>query len=1030
MLERFLKNHVLANLLFVLVLVIGFLNYNLLPREQDPEINFNWIVITVIYPGASAIDVEKRVVNPIEDAIRGIGDIDFVSSNCRESVASMLIRFDAIDSATFDKRVNDLRGEIRNIESELPDAASSPNILEVTSSNAFPSATVVVTSLANDEVLRSQARNIKKDIERIKNVDRVDARALHDPELQVRFDATKLEAFNVSPIDISQTVSSFFQDAAAGRVDVDSENWLIRLIGTNNSPDALAKLPILGKNNEVLLGDVARIVKTRERAQELVSYDSQPAVLLAVMKKGHSNTLDLVEDIKTYIAQRNKLTSSTGVNLILIDDQSVITGEAINVMQTNALIGLCFVLFVTWIFLGSKIAFLTTIGIPFILAGTFWALNAFNQTLNVSVLLAVVISLGMLVDDAVVVVEAIYYRLQRGQHSYSAVTAALHEVFAPVTTAVLTTMAAFLPLMLLPGILGDFMKVIPMVVTIALAISLIEAYWMLPAHIMGMKINFKKISNTQKLRVRYTHLLQIKYTQLLIKVLRYPVRALTVVILLFVFAITTVSLGFIKMDFFASDPLRLFYVNIEMTPATPLEKTMQKANAIEQVVRKHVHEGEARGITSYAGIQFTETAPKIGDNYAQILIGLNPKKDGLRDVETMIESMRNAIEHYPGTVNVSFLKLAGGPPTAKPISVKVRGDDYEELKSAATTIQEILKQHKSIMDISDDANRGRQELILKPDHDAIIRNGLDPAVIARNLRLFADGEIVASMQDQGEKLEVRVLAEKTSYQDINEVLDLTLPVNDSLTTTQRPIRLDELLVSSTETGLGNIRHYNFRRTITVEAGLDKTQLNELQANQYIREEWKKHADKYPNISLDFSGILDDIQESLASIQVLFLFGLGLMYLILGTQFRSYFQPLIIILASIPMAFTGVTIGLLITQNPLSLFTVYGVVALAGIAVNAAIVLISAANSRLKKGMSLHHAIIYAARRRVIPILITTLTTIAGLFSLAAGLGGSSLIWGPVATAIVWGLSFSSVLTLLVTPLIYLITMRYSHLVKT
>ena len=178
-----------------------------------------------------------------------------------------------------------------------------------------------MTSLADDETLRMQSRNIRKDIERIKDVDRVDARALRDPELQVRFDPKKLELFGISPIDISQTVSSFFQDAAAGRVKIENKNWLIRLIGTSNSPDVLAKLPILGKNNEVLLGDVARIVKTRERAQELVSYNSQPAVLLAIMKKGRANTLDLVERIKIYIEQRNKLAESTGVKLILIDDQ-------------------------------------------------------------------------------------------------------------------------------------------------------------------------------------------------------------------------------------------------------------------------------------------------------------------------------------------------------------------------------------------------------------------------------------------------------------------------------------------------------------------------------------------------------------------------------------------------------------------------------------------------------------------------------------------------------------------------------------
>ena len=242
----------------------------------------------------------------------------------------------------------------------------------------------------------------------------------------------------------------------------------------------------------------------------------------------------------------------------------------------------------------------------------------------------------------------------------------------------------------------------------------------------------------------------------------------------------------------------------------------------------------------------------------------------------------------------------------------------------------------------------------------------------------------------------------------------------------RSVALGELVTSAPGRGQQNIRHYNFRRAVTIESDIDKNITDTLQANNLIREKWREMQPDYPNLSLDLTGELDDIQESLDAIWLLLLFGVGLIYIILGTQFRSYFQPFMII-ATVPLAFTGVTLGLLVTQNPLSLYTIYGVVALAGISVNAAIVLISAANARLEAGMSLLHATVYAARRRVIPILITSLTTIAGVFSLAAGLAGKSLIWGPVATAIVWGLAFSTLLTLFVVPLLYRAFMVRSHL---
>ena len=284
------------------------------------------------------------------------------------------------------------------------------------------------------------------------------------------------------------------------------------------------------------------------------------------------------------------------------------------------------------------------------------------------------------------------------------------------------------------------------------------------------------------------------------------------------------------------------------------------------------------------------------------------------------------------------------------------------------------------------------------------------------LRNLAISEAAAEMRDSGEKLEVRVRAARKPMTDVAQLLDdpIALPRGGSTT-------LGALVHTETQSGLGIIKHHNLRRAITVEADLDKEVIDTLAANQQVQAEWAKVRHNYPNSDLDFSGELDDIEESLDAMKGLFLFGLGLIYLILAAQFRSYWQPLMI-LVTVPMAFTGVVAGLLLTQNPLSLYTLYGVIALTGIAVNSAIVLIDAANTRLKSGMSVLHASIYAARRRLIPILITSTTTIAGLFSLALGLGGKSLIWGPVASSIVWGLGIATVLTLFVMPLIYRLAM--------
>ena len=1042
MFKQLLQNHVLSSLSFILVITLGWLSYQNLPRQQDPSINFNWIAVFTNLPGASAEDIEKQVTEPLENAIRSIPDLRFVSSNSRENVSSLLVRFNDIDPLEFDKRIADLRRKIEGVKDQLPPEVTDPSILELTSSTAFPAAMIAVIGVDDDENLRINAKNIRKDLEQIKGVHRVDAVALDDPEIQIQFSPERLEALHISPTVLSDSLKSWYQDIAAGTLDVQGQRWLVRLAGKTASADTLAQLPIQTMAAEVPLAQLASIQRVRSKPTQDVRIDGKAAVLLSILKQDNSNILQLVDRLQHYIDTKNTLQSVTAVTLSLIDDQTIPTREAISIMQSNALIGLFMVLFVAWIFLGTRIAFLTAIAIPFTLAGTFWILAMQGQSLNISVLLAVVIVLGMLVDDAVVIVEAIYYRLQRGMNSVDAAMSALKEVALPVTTAVLTTMAIFLPLMLLPGILGQFMRVIPIVVTIALAISLIEAFWMLPSHIHMMNINFKQPSRTQQLRTKMTRWIQRKYTYLLIKILRYPKSTLSSVFLSFLLAVGIMSAGLIKMDFFASDALRIFYISIEMPSNTPLSKSLQKSVQVETLIRRHLKPNDARAIAAYAGLMFTETEPLYGTHYAQIVVSLKPVSAGSRAVSEIVAEMRQDVMDVTGVESIFFVQLKGGPPAEQAINVKVRGDDYAEVLLASEKLRNILKNMGGFENINDDSSPARQEFSLTLNYDAIRRAGINANEITRILRLLVDGEIIADTYDKGEKVNIRVKADYADLKDINQILNLRIPIPQG-----EQIALSELLNVVEKESLGNIRHYNFRRTITLSADLKKhpetagfwkcsvapaiyatpidysqCDLDTVVANQRLLAAWDAVQADFPTIDLNFSGQLDDIEESLNQIGILFVMGVGLMYLIMGTQFKSFFQPLMI-LSTVPMAFTGVIFGLLLTQNPMSLYTLYGIVALAGIAVNAAIVLISAANDRRNAGMSISHATVYAARRRVIPILITSLTTIAGLFSLAVGMGGESLLWGPVATSIVWGVGFSTLLTLIVIPTLYRISMR-------
>jgi multidrug efflux pump subunit AcrB len=1017
MLERLYSNHPLANIFMAVVLVMGIAAFLLMPRERDPEVNFNWINMTTVLPGASAEDVERLVTDPLEEAIARLQDVRFVVSSSRENVSNILVRFEEISQREFERRVSDLRREVQAmVNEELPPEARDPNIFEVTTSSGFPTAIVLVTGQADDEGLRTLARRAKEDIERFSAVDQVFSQGLRDPELQVLFDPSALAARNLSALDLANAAAGWYQDVFAGRLRTETGQWLIRAEGRSIDPGSLAGMILQPPDADDLVrfDEVARLRIGSSIPEQLITHEGRPAVMLSVNKRPGSNTLELIADLNEYIERQNPVLEAQGMQLVLADDQTVATREAIDVMRNNAVVGLLLVLLVCWLFLATRIALLVATGLILCVSGTFALLATVGFTLNITVLLGVVIVLGMLVDVSVVMVEAIYYRLRRGQQAMEAALAALREVGIPLTASVLTTIAAFLPLMLLPGIVGAFMFVVPFVVTVGLLISLVQAFWILPTQVIHLRPRVETSNGGR--RVRLTRLVRSRYVRALSHVMRRPKRYLSVAGLAFALALAAALGGLVRLEFFAFDPIRLFYVQIVMPGDASLEETLDRVERVEQRVRQGLRDGEARSVTSLAGVQFTDVEPLFGDQYGQVMVALNPANGG-RDVQSIIDGMRDAVLATPIEADIAFLQLAGGPPTQQPINVKVRSDDFAELRRATDRLREEINRLPGTRDVSDDRVPGRSELVLSLDREALSQAGMTPAVVNRLLRLHVDGEIVAFTREAGDRYELRIRAERERPIDPAAVLDdpVVLPGG-------RTGYLGGLVTARTGEAPGVIRHYNLRRTITIEGDIDRQVTNTVEVNRRIREVWEEIRPEFPGADLDFTGELDDIQESLESMAVLFMLGIGLIYLILATQFKSYFQPLLILI-TVPMAFTGVIFGLLISNNPLSLYTMYGIIALAGIAVNAAIVLIDAANQRLAAGMRPLYATIYAARRRVIPILMTTATTIAGLLSLALGLGGRSLLWGPVAVTLVWGLTVSALLTLFVIPLLYRLFMR-------
>ena len=911
-----------------------------------------------------------------------------------------------------------MSGRLQNVYTDqLPDEALDPKIREITSSSGFPTASVVLTAQSPDEGFRRYAANLKLALERQPGIDEVLKMGSEDPELHIAFYPEKLQGLAINPNDLAETVRAYFSDVSIGDLNTPSGRWLVRLEGTSSSLDELEAFPVVTAQGVVPLGSLAEIYRTSAEPTILSHFQGQPSIMFNITKQQTANTLELLDNLNQFIAREQSVIKPLGYHMQLVDDQTISTRDAINTMQWNAAIGLTLVMVVVFVFLGGRIALLTGIGIPFTLAATFFILYSMDMSLNNTVLLGVVIALGMLVDDAVVVVETIYYRLNQGESAMDAAIESLQEVAAPVFTSVLTTIAAFLPLMLLEGIMGDFLRVIPLVVCIALAISLLEAFWMLPAHVSAIRVNFDKVSPLQRKRQQFSRNIRHSYSKLLIRVMRHPWKSLTGVVGAAILALTLLLSGVININFFAADPYRVLYINAESPVRYTIEESMEVATQLEQKALAVLEPGEVRASVSYSGLMFTQTEPYFGENYSQAFISLNPIRGEMRDTYSLIDAVEKAVGDRLGESKISVLILEDGPPVGQPVSVKVRGDQFEEIEAVVNKIIAHLRADPRFKNLNTDFKTGSPQLKLMLDGDAIQRAGIAPQVVTTALQSRVDGLLIGRYQSLGEEVDIRLLARTDSRDNLDSLLSTTLTTANGET-----VRLSTLVKAEYGSGYQNIRHYNFKRSVTINGDIDEEQLDVVAANDLIREYWDSIRTQHPGISLDFSGILDDINENMSGLLMFMLMGLGLIYLILGTQFKSYLQPLII-LVSVPLAFIGVVFGLAMTNNPLSFTSMYGLVVLTGISVNSAIVLISAANSRLRLGMGPLHATIYAGRRRVVPILITSTTTIAGLFSLAIGFGGKSLLWGPIAATIVSGLLFSTVLVLVVIPLIYYASVR-------
>lgn len=978
-----------------------------IPREMMPDVSFPWVFVLTTAPGYSPEEVEKLITNEIEKEVVDIDDINNITSFSRENASILWIKFETMSEDDFDKRLQDLRTEVARVT--LPEGAEAPRISRFSVQDHIPMLSVVLSGDLPELEMKRLAEDLRDDILEVKNVSKCLLAGVREREIWVEVDPARLESYELGLSHVMQAIRMKNLDLTAGNVKMGRWEVLVRTLGELEAIETVQRV-ILKANpmgHHVRVEDVAVVRDTFAERQVISRFDGESATTFAISKKKDGNSLEIIAQIRELVETYRREKLAPGANLTIINDSSVQIREFLGILQNNAVLGLVLVVVCLYVFIGPRNAFFAALGIPMTFFLTFIFMHHTNISMSSNSLFGLVLVLGMIVDDAIVIIENCYRYMQEGHKPREAVLRGTSQVAMPVLSSSLTTIAAFLPLMLMDGVIGEFLKVVPLVVTLALGASLFEAFFILPSHIAEW--SRAQVRNHEGF-VRFRKVRQL-YVQYLARFLRRRYLVVAACTLLIILSIPLVFV--VGIDMFATEEIPRLFVFIDLPNGTRIDITDNVMKQAERSV-SGLAPGEVRNVITNTGLQQRDEEWLFMPSIGQLIIELSHKRERERSTDAIITDLRTRLNRIAGIKALEFKIFQNGPPTGAAVEVRVRGDYLDELREVVALLKTELRSIKGVYDIRDDFLPGKQELRIVVDEERAALVGLSVAEIAATVRYAFDGGVATQYREGDDEIDVVVKYLESSRSNMADLENLKI-----VTPTGGLVSLKDVASLQLQPGYANIKHDELKRTITVKADVRASENSALAVNQELARRFAEIAQRYPGYDMVFRGQFEEFKGAFSQLRDLFIIGLMLMYIILAGQFKSFFQPVIIFMAII-FCFLGATIGLLVIGSPFNINNMYGLVALAGVAVNDSLVFISFINEGREKGIRRWRSILQAGKLRLRPILLTTVTTVFGLLPMAVGIGGKSDIWSPLANVMVWGLTIGTLLTLFVVPCIYAI----------
>ena len=1028
-----LRQTVLVNLLFVLAMAVGLFSLFDLPVERFPDVHMGKIQVTTILPGASPEEIESLITREIEEVLNDLESVEFIQSTSYRERSEVLVKF--IDDTDYDRLYEELRLKVLSIINELPQGIDPPQFTEIRVSEWLPAVAVNLIGERSNRALSLMAEEMKLHLRQIPGVREVELNGEYIREFHVYLNPRLLDKYGVTFDEVARALSESNISMPAGDYTNEAGEFVVVVDERFRSRGQVAET-IVRRDSDgsfVTVGDVMSDARMSYRDPYVItSVNGKDCVTLRVIKTENGNALDIVPAVEEIVARFESMLQQENVEVVLTQDQRVHIDDSISTLGMNLLVGIALVSILIYFFMGLRNAILTMVGIPFAFLVTMIIMWISGNSLNEITLFSLVLVSGIIVDDAIVVVENIYRHLQEGEPLEEAVVNGASEVALPVIAATSTTVAAFLPMIIMSGSTGEFFAQIPLAIAAAIVASLFECLVILPSHFIdwpGWRSAEKEAreKNLDPKERRFMSLLHRGTNKLVAVTLRYRFTSLGVVFVAFVAALmiiyvsVTGKLPLIKIKFFP-DEYTNYYVEVEGPSATPIEMTNTKLKEISDFMLQG-RPGQLSSTTAMAGFFINEDyQPVFGSNLGFINVEMPRKEDQsfpanhANDPIAHLDYVREQLSRFEKNGwSIRIRPEKTGPPAGKDINVRVVGPNPLTVETLAKDIYNYLSSSDEIStyvaDLSDNRGRPNRVYRFRVDKERTAEYGLMPLEVSQLAGSVLDGRFVGEFRTKDEDVDLKLKIDER-YLDVPEAA-LSIPI---IQHPSGPVRLGDLTTTESYIESNKLDRYQNSRAHTLTANVRPGAPTSTPAVvEKIRSYYQTIEHKYPGAEINFSGEFESTRRSYTSLAYAFSIAVLVIYVILATQFRSYLQPLIII-SAVVFSLIVVVFGKFVTQGLFTVNSFVAMVGVTGVVVNDSLVLIDFINRSYRAGMSRREAITEGIRVRLRPILLTTLTTSLGLMPMALGIPSYSLVWGTMASTFVTGLCTATFLTLFIVPI--------------